>query len=91
MSFHDLEKLERKTKEQKEFIDNFYEFCPVLIRDSPMNLLCKYIESINFGISQKTKVDAELFDYEIYKPKGNGWKCIISLIVTIHHKKFTKN
>lgn len=67
MSFHDLEKLERKTKEQKEFIDNFYEFCPVLISDSPMNLLCKYIESINFGISQKTKVDAELFDYEIYK------------------------
>ena len=67
MSFHDLENLERKTKEQKEFINNFYEFCPVLISDSPMNLLCKYIESINFGISQKTKVDAELFDYEIYK------------------------
>ena len=67
MDFRDLEKLERKTKKQKEFIDNFYEFCPVLISDSPMNLLCKYIESINFGISQKTKVDAELFDYEIYK------------------------
>ena len=67
MDFRDLEKLERKTKEQKEFIDNFYEFCPVLISDSPMNLLCKYIESINFGISKKTKVDAELFDYEIYK------------------------
>ena len=67
MDFRDLEKLERKTKEQKEFISNFYEFCPVLISDSPMNLLCKYIESINFGISQKTKVDAELFDYEIYK------------------------
>ena len=63
MDFRDLEKLERKTKEQKEFINNFYEFCPVLISDSPMNLLCKYIESINFGISQKTKVDAELFDY----------------------------
>ena len=67
MDFRDLERLERKTKEQKEFIANFYEFCPVLISDSPMNLLCKYIESINFGISQKTKVDAELFDYEIYK------------------------
>lgn len=67
MSFRDLEKLERKTKEQKEFIANFYEFCPVLISDSPMNLLCRYIESINFDISQKTKADAELFDYEIYK------------------------
>ncbi len=69
MTFRDLEKLERKTKEQKEFIFNFYEFCPVLISDSPMNLLCKYIESINFNISQKTKVDAEAFDYEIYKQK----------------------
>lgn len=67
MNFHELEKLDRKTKEQKEFISNFYEFCPVLISDSPMNLLCKYIESINFGISQKTKVDTELFDFEIYK------------------------
>lgn len=67
ISFHELESLERKTKEQKDFIANFYEFCPVLISDSPMNLLCKYIESINFNISQKTKIDSELFDYEIYK------------------------
>lgn len=67
MDFRDLEKIERKTKDQKEFIANFYEFCPVLISDSSMNLLCKHIESINFGISQRTKIDAELFDYEIYK------------------------
>lgn len=67
MDFRDLEKIERKTKEQKEFISNFYEFCPVLISDSSMNLLCKHIESINFGISQRTKIDAKLFDYEIYK------------------------
>lgn len=57
MDLHKLEALENKTKEQKEFISNFYEFCPVLISDSPMNLLCKYIESINFDISRKTKID----------------------------------
>lgn len=67
MDFRELEKLERTTKEQKDFISNFYEFCPVLISNSPMNLLCEYIESINFNISQKTKIDAELFDYNIYK------------------------
>lgn len=67
MDFHKLEALENKTKEQNEFVSNFYEFCPVLISDSPMNLLCKYIECINFDISRKTKIDAELFDYEIYK------------------------
>lgn len=70
IDFRELEALERKTKDQREFISNFYEFCPVLISDSPMNLLCKYIESINFNISQKTKVDAELFNYEVYKRVG---------------------
>lgn len=69
MDFHELGSLERKTKGQKEFISNFYEFCPVLISDSPMNLLCKYIESINFNISQKTKIDMESFNYELYKRK----------------------
>ena len=34
-----------------------------------MNLLCKYIEGINFGISEKTKIDSESFDYSIYKRK----------------------
>jgi len=67
VNFHELESLERKTLEQKEFISNFYEFCPVLISDSPMNLLCKYIESINFNIAQKIKSDAESFDFTIYK------------------------
>lgn len=70
MSFHELESIERKTRDQKDFISNFYEFCPVLISNSSMNLLCKYIESINFGISQKTKIDDTLFDYTIYKRKA---------------------
>ena len=70
MGFHELESLERKTKDQKDLINNFYEFCPVLISDSPMNLLCKYIESVNFNISQKTKIDTEVFDCEIYKNKN---------------------
>lgn len=69
MDFHQLEMLEGKTEEQKEFIANFYEFCPVLISDSPMNLLCKYIENVQWGISKKTKIDAKSFDYEIYKRK----------------------
>lgn len=67
LSFKELESSERKTKEQKEFISNFYEYCPVTISESPMNLLCKHIESINFNISKKTKIDNLIFDYEIYK------------------------
>lgn len=33
---------------------------------------------------------ADLFDYDIYKPKGNGWKCIISLIYK-HKEGFFAN
>ncbi len=70
MTFKELESLKEKTGEQKRFIEDFYEFCPVLISDSPMNLLCRYIENIDFHILQKTKCDAGSFDYEIYKQKG---------------------
>lgn len=69
MDFLKLEAQEQKTEEQKEFISNFYEFCPVLISDSPMNLLCRYMEKIHWGISQKTKIDAASFNYELYKQK----------------------
>lgn len=45
----------RHTKEEKEFIKNFDEYMPVTDSNSPMNLLCKYIEGINFDISNKIK------------------------------------
>lgn len=83
ISFHDLEHLDRKTSEQKEFIRNFYEFCPVVISDSPMNLLCKYIESINFGISEKTKIDSGSFDYSVYKRKDVEYEKYYEQVKTV--------
>ena len=83
MSFKDLENLDRKTKEQKDFISNFYEFCPVLNSDSPMNLLCKYIESINFNISQKTKIDTEKFDCKIYKNDNYEYKDSYDKVISV--------
>lgn len=67
MDFDALEALAEKTAEQETFISNFYEFCPVVISDSPMNLLCRYIENIKWNIPQKTKADNSAFDYTIYK------------------------
>lgn len=69
MDFPQLESLPMKTEEQETFITNFYEFCPVVISNSPMNLLCKYIEGIHWDISRKTKVITDSFDYTIYKRK----------------------
>jgi hypothetical protein len=66
-TFEELENLRRKTKEQKEFIENFYTRSPIIHSSSSMNLLCKYIESINFNISQHTKIETNKDVYKLYK------------------------
>lgn len=55
MSLKSLIDLNQKTPEQITFLDNYYKYMPVTMSDSPMNLLCKYIEGINFEISKKIK------------------------------------
>lgn len=55
MSFEELKNLSKKTMEQRRFIDMFYKYMPVTYSDSSMNLLCRYIEGINFNINQKIK------------------------------------
>ncbi len=45
--------------EEKDFIKNYYKHMPVTLSDSPMNLLCRYIEEIKFDISKKIKVGIE--------------------------------
>lgn len=55
MSLKSLIDLSQKTPEQMTFLDNYYKYMPVTMSDSPMNLLCKYIEGINFEISKKIK------------------------------------
>lgn len=55
MSFKKLKELDRLSFEQKEFVDNFYKYMPLTYSNNPMNLLCKYIEGINFEINKKIK------------------------------------
>ena len=56
MSFSKLKELKRVSIDQKQYISNFYNYMPLTYSDSPMNLLCKYIEGINFEINSKIKV-----------------------------------
>lgn len=46
----ELKQSKRKTKEQREFLHLFEKYSPVLETDCVMNNLCKYIESVDFGI-----------------------------------------
>lgn len=50
ISLNELLAKGRKTLEEQEYIDKYEEFMPVIDSDSPMNLICKHIESINFEI-----------------------------------------
>lgn len=58
ISLKSLIDLSQKTPEQMVFLDNYYKYMPVIMSDSPMNLLCKYIEGINFEISKKIKEES---------------------------------
>lgn len=55
------------TTEEQEFIEKYYEWCPLIISDSCMNLLCRYIESIDFNIKDKIKTTGNFTSYELYK------------------------
>jgi hypothetical protein len=56
ISIKELEVSKRRTLEQQQFLDGYYKYMPVIISDSTMNLLCRYIEGIDFKISDKTKI-----------------------------------
>lgn len=71
MSLSKLIDVESHNKEQCEFVKNYYKYMPVLMSSSPMNLLCQYIESINFTIGQKTKGNANEHLTELLKNKNS--------------------
>ena len=60
-----LEETPRKTREQKQWLENYYHYAPLILGDSPMNMVCKYIESVDFGIMREIKESAS-FDPTIY-------------------------
>jgi len=44
-----------KNEEEIKYLKKFYYYMPVIDSDSVMNNICKYIESIDFGIKNKIK------------------------------------
>lgn len=96
MTLKKLLTLDRHTKEQKEFIDNYNNHMPITISDSSMNLLCRYIEGINFDISQKTKTIlsdsiVDLLKNDKFEYTEDQYEDIIEqLKLHIKNKKFDK-
>ena len=67
ISIKELESLNRKTTKQIKFLEDYYEYMPLIYSNSTMNLLCRYIEGINFQISQKIKNSSNSDFYKLYK------------------------
>lgn len=83
MELQDLLKLERKTSAQLAFLDNYYKYMPLVYSDSPMNLLCRYIESIDFEIAKKIK-ESGTFDHSVlyneeHLPTDEQYKAVIKV------------
>ncbi len=64
MGIDELKKLNRKTPEQLKFIKLFNQYSPVIDSDCVMNNLCKYIESVDFGIKNIIKEDTNTHYYK---------------------------
>ncbi|WP_137743271.1 hypothetical protein [Robertmurraya siralis] len=50
VGIEELKTLHRKTPEQSEFLRKYRLYSPVIDSDCTMNKICRYIESIDFGI-----------------------------------------
>jgi hypothetical protein len=80
-SLKELECQIRKTTDEMGFIESFYRYSPVTHSNSSMNLLCKYIESINFNISEHIK--SNTFDMSsLYKNNTLIYKDVYYGVVT---------
>lgn len=64
----ELEQVENKTEEQEQLITNYYKYMPVIVSNSPMNLICRRIEKVAKEVTVRSKMDE--FDYSILKYEG---------------------
>lgn len=73
LTIDELINKKRKTLDEQRFLELYYEFMPVIESDSVMNLLCKYIESINFNILDKLKSECVANIHTSYFDDNDSW------------------
>lgn len=64
MTVKELQELPDKTDEQAEWLRGFEKHAPLIVSDSPMNLVCRWIEKQDFEIQRRVKNSD--FDWTIY-------------------------
>lgn len=95
MNLEELKNIKRKTKEQRELLHLFAEFSPVIETDCVMNNLCKYIESVDFGIKNIISKNSNenfyksLVNNKYFVLEKDKYKKIIE-VFNLHKKKISK-
>ena len=64
MSIKELEDQPHKTPEQQEWLRDYHQYAPLVMSDSPMNLVCCWIEKQNFEIQKHVR--EQEFDWKVY-------------------------
>lgn len=70
ISLEEVINKKRIKPEEQKLLDVYYQYMPVIDSDCVMNLLCKYIESIDFNLKAKLKVDNDMELYKQYMRSG---------------------
>lgn len=63
MTIDELISKQYRTVEEQQTVNNYYKYMPLVYSNSSMNILCRYIESVNFEIAKKIK-EISIFDFE---------------------------
>lgn len=66
LTLNDLLNKKNRNKKEQSFVDAYYRFLPVIDSNSVMNILCRHIESIDFNIKNKLKIDSSIDLYKLY-------------------------
>jgi len=90
MSLKDLINKGNKTSEEVNFIDSYYKYMPVIYSESVMNNLCWYIESIDFRIKEKFKIEADKMIYQSYLSDTPAENIEMYATIILEIKEFNK-
>ncbi len=63
--------LEKRSREQDEFIKRYYKHCPVIDNNSAMNVLSHYMENVSKDIKFNVKAEGNINFIDLYKREGN--------------------
>lgn len=90
ISLKDLLEKNDKSVEELKFSEDYYRHMPVIYSDSVMNNLCRHIESVDFKIKEKFKVevDREIYNNYLSDVESSNIETYASIVLGI--KEFNK-